>query len=135
MFVSTRDATRIKLLARPAASLSPGLRPVLWLGPLFQFFGLKYVDSHVRIIKQRKLFLERQIVGSFLSGARRRHADRVSGRDPFELVAGPNVVLVGNGFGESQLPLAGDLAHLLTLARIESLRKEASETPAAVASG
>jgi hypothetical protein len=48
---------------------------------------------------------------------RRQDPDEVSGRFPFDVVTGPDEVLIGHGFGQGDWQLARDLGHVLTVPR------------------
>ena len=51
------------------------------------------------------------------------HTNHLAGGDPVKIIARPNAVAVGDGFGYRQLQLTGDFRHILTIARIKSLSK------------
>src|ERR1700724_2071214 len=59
----------------------------------------------------------------------RHHPDHVPGRLPEDLVTGPDGELIGNGLGQRDLQLAGDLRHGLTLSRTNSLFKRPWHRP------
>src|SRR5713226_2844715 len=104
MFVSTRTATGIELLTRPAPGdrMRNGLEALLSLQlPL------------PRIIEEGQLLGFRQ--GRLLTPD--VHTDPVPGGLPLDLVAGADPVLVGERLGKRDLELARDLRHVLTLAR------------------
>src|SRR5215831_16477061 len=128
MLVSTREATSIKVLTSPAALdlmrfprrfFCARRLPLPWLS-----FAFPLASQY--LVKQFQPFFHVHCCGTPAPGGSGNSSDRVPSRHPLQLNAGADPVLVGYGLGHCNLQLAGNLAHILTLARIESLHPYSS---------
>src|ERR1700676_3129589 len=100
MFVSTSAVTLVELLARPATIAARRGMPGIARLPL----GLPACGG----IEDPEPLLS---VESCRCHPRRHDPDDVPGRLPKDLVTGPDGELIGNGLGQRDLQLAGDLRH------------------------
>src|SRR5437660_3044133 len=109
MFVSTSAATAIQVFAIPAPRPADG-RPAPTALPAPLALG-RFVElpQPVPQVEDR-----RPVV-------RGLDPDRVPGRRPGDLVAGPDPVPLRDRLGQRHLELARDPGHVLTLARMQSL--------------
>ena len=111
--MSTRKATGVELLARPAPILG------LWKTE-FLVLARAFVLPCIRFAQQ--LHLPREVV---LDGMRllfdSPQSNDLAGRLKYDLSSRSDPVLHRDGLGDSHLQLARDFAHFLTLARMESL--------------
>src|SRR3989442_13936422 len=103
----------MQLLSLPATGCGPG--------HCFARFPLSTPLPLCSLIEELQALLYRTLLHSEVIFSCGNHADRFPGSNPLQLVSRPNPVLVGDGFGYSQLQLACDLRHILTIARILSL--------------
>src|SRR4051794_37976016 len=110
MCVSTRAATRMQLLSRPAAvAWRAAMRALPGLIP----FGLTCGG----FVEQRQPLGGRQRAPRIL----RHDADAVAIHQPVDLVARPYAEAVGHRFWHGDLQFARDLGHILTIARTTAL--------------
>jgi hypothetical protein len=54
-------------------------------------------------------------------GIDKDYPDGIPGRNPVELIAGLDAILVRDNFGDGQLQFTSNLGHVLTIARMKSL--------------
>src|SRR5262249_28184816 len=98
MLVSTRAATIVELVARPAA-----IRRTPRGGCC-----LAIAVTRGRAIEEQE---PRRRIAAARAGPHERHPDAVGAGRPFELIARLDVESLGNGLGHCDLKLAGDLDH------------------------
>src|SRR5687768_13938784 len=110
MFVSTRSATLVKLLARPAAGSTLARMNPRGLLPFPLALG--------RLIEEFQTFIGRPPRPRTRRGD---HADAISRSTPLDLIARPNAILLGERLWKRNLKLAGYFGHVLTIARTRSL--------------
>jgi len=132
--VSARAGTIVEILSPPAAfnfralcsSATGSLVPTC-----ARFTGGRFPHAltHRGLVEQFQTFFHGSAVLLSSRNIRRDHANGVARSDPFKFIAGPNTVAVGDGLGNRQLQLAGDLRHVLTVARRRSLFKAGCRKP------
>src|SRR5262245_60374846 len=108
--VSTSASTPVEVLARPAALLQ---RPGRTAGRVpFALPGGRLIEQFEPCLGVER-FPHR--------GAHPHHPDGISRREPFDLIAGRDPVLVGDHLRDRNLAFARHPAHVLTIVRTESL--------------
>jgi hypothetical protein len=56
------------------------------------------------------------------------HTDCLAGLQPVDIIAGMDIVLIGDSLWDGDLVLGGDFRHSLTLARMTSLQRQTQST-------
>jgi hypothetical protein len=98
--VSTRAATGVEVLSSPAALDLVRLPTFcgLILTPIRVCLALPLPFQH--LVEQTQPLLHSSTVPPSFLGIRRDYANRVAGGSPLEVIARPNLVAIGDGFGD-----------------------------------
>src|ERR1700674_3280878 len=115
MFVSTRKATLVELLAGPAPALASRSGSQSFLAEL----RLPLALASRRLVEELEAFFNRCGLGRFRVPL--DHTNRLPGRQPLQIISRTNFVLVGDRLRKCQLEFTRNFGHDRSIARIWSL--------------